>query len=240
MELSELYGNRFADADRARKVRIWAVLWSRVFSRWVGPEDTVLDLGAGYCEFINAASARRRIAVDLNPDTARAAAPGVEVHSASAAELAFLGDGEVDVVFTSNFLEHLPSKDVLTKVVEAAWRVLRPGGTLVAMGPNIRLLPDVYWDYYDHHIPLSDRSVCELLAMCGFALERVEPRFLPYTVKSRLPQWDWLVKAYLALRPLSSAFLGKQFLVVARKPGAGDGAPPPTGGELSAARRSAR
>ncbi len=225
MELSELYGNRFAEADRARKVRIWAALWDRVFSRWVRPEDTVLDLGAGYCEFINAAVARRRIAVDLNPDTVRLAAPGVEVHTASASQLAFLHDGEVDVVFTSNFLEHLPSKDVLTLVAKAAWRILKPGGTFIAMGPNIRFLADVYWDYYDHHIPLSDRSVCELLAMCGFDILRVEPRFMPYTVKSRLPQRGWLVRAYLALRPLSSAILGKQFLVIASKPDPSTGQP---------------
>ncbi len=217
MELSDLYGNRFAAADRERKVRIWAVLWERVFSRWIRPEDTVLDIGAGYCEFINAVSARRRIAVDLNPDTAALAAPGVEVHTASAAELSFLADGQVDVAFTSNFLEHLPTKDILTQVVKAAWRVLKPEGLFIVMGPNIRFLADVYWDYYDHHIPLSDRSVCELLAMCGFSVEKVEPRFMPYTVTSRLPQWSWLVRAYLKLRPVSSAVFGKQFLVVATK-----------------------
>ncbi len=218
MELSELYRNRFTESDRAQKVRIWAALWERVFSRWVHREDTVLDLGAGYCEFINAAVARRRIAVDLNPDAARMAAPGVEVHTASASELAFLRDGEVDVAFTSNFLEHMPGKEIVTQVVKSAHRVLKPGGLFIVMGPNIRFLADVYWDYYDHQVPLSDRSVCELLAMCGFEIRTVEPRFIPYTMKSRLPQWDWLVRAYLTLRPLSSALLGRQFLVVGRKP----------------------
>ena len=126
-------------------------------------------------------------------------------------------DGSVDVVFTSNFFEHLPSKDVLTRVVRAAWRVLKPGGTIIVMGPNIRFLANVYWDFYDHHVPLSDRSVAELLAACGFVISCVEPRFMPYTVKSWLPEWGWLVRAYLALRPVSSALVGKQFLVIARK-----------------------
>lgn len=220
MALKELYRTRFAEDERTRKVRMWATLWDRVFSRWVKPDDTVLDLGAGFCEFINAAVARRRVAVDLNPDLAGVAGPGVEAHVTSATSLSFLRDGEVDVVFTSNFLEHLPDKPTLTATIEAARRVLRPGGLLIAMGPNIRFLASVYWDYYDHHVPLSDRSVCELLAMCGFELVRVEPRFMPYTVKSHLPQWQWLIRAYLALRPLSSAVFGKQFLVVARKPAA--------------------
>lgn len=86
------------------------------------------------------------------------------------------------------------------------------------MGPNIRFLPHLYWDYYDHHIPLSERSLCELLRMCGFDVEHVEPRFMPFTVKSLLPQWAFLVRGYLALRPASSFFLGKQFLIVAKKP----------------------
>ena len=225
MELTELYENRFDDQERASKTRVWSILWERVFSQWIGDQDTVVDLGAGYCEFINAARARRRIAVDLNPDTAKLAAPGVEVRNESVSELGFLRDGEVDVAFTSNFLEHLPNKDVLTRTIKAAFRVLRPGGTFIAMGPNVRFLPGVYWDYYDHHIPLSDRSVCELLSMCGFQIRRVEPRFMPYTVKSLLPQWGWLVRAYLALRPFSSRFVGKQFLVVATKPRSPDRPP---------------
>jgi SAM-dependent methyltransferase len=218
LELSELYEHRFDAKARADKMRVWSILWQSVFSRWIRPEDTVVDLGAGYCEFINAARAKRRIAVDLNPDTAKLAAPGVEVRNESVSELGFLRDGEVDVAFTSNFFEHLPSKDVLTRALQATFRVLRPGGMFLVMGPNIRFLPHLYWDYYDHHIPLSDRSVCEGLSMCGFQIVHVEPRFMPYTVKSMLPQWSWLIRGYLALRPLSSAFLGKQFLVVAKKP----------------------
>lgn len=218
MDLSDLYAKRFDATERAGKVRIWGVLWRQVFSKWIRPQDTVLDVGAGYCEFINAVSARRRIAVDLNPETRTLAAPGIEVHTTSAAELSFLGDGEVDVAFTSNFFEHLPTKDVLTQVVRATWRVLRPGGAFIVMGPNIRLLPGAYWDFYDHQIPLSDRSVCELLTLCGFEIERVEAGFLPYTVKGLLPPWPVLVRLYLALRPFSSLALGKQFLVVARRP----------------------
>lgn len=218
MELTELYENRFDAKARADKARVWSILWQAVFSRWIRPDDAVVDLGAGYCEFINAAVAKRRIAVDLNPDTAKLAAPGVEVHNESVSELGFLRDGEVDVAFTSNFLEHLPDKNAVTLTLKAAFRVLRPGGTFIVMGPNIRFLPHLYWDYYDHHVALSDRSVCEGLSMCGFQIRHVEARFMPYTVKSLLPQWAWLIRGYLALRPLSSAFLGKQFLVVATKP----------------------
>jgi dolichol-phosphate mannosyltransferase len=217
MDVKQLYRNRFDERDRARKARVWQVLYRRVFEQWIGAEDTVVDLGAGFCEFINAARARRRIAVDLNADTRDFAGPGVEVQAASASDLSFLGSGSVDVVFSSNFLEHLASKEEVLLVVREALRVLRSGGTLILMGPNVRLIPGVYWDFFDHQVPLSDRSMCELLAITGFELVRVEARFLPYTTHSVLPQAPWLVALYLMLRPLSSAILGKQFLIVAKK-----------------------
>jgi SAM-dependent methyltransferase len=184
----------------------------------VKPTDTVLDLGAGFCEFVNHAVARRRIAVDLNPETATCAAPGVEVRASSADDLSFLRDAEVDVAFTSNFLEHLPNKAMVGEVFDEVQRVLARGGRFIVMGPNVRLLPGAYWDFFDHHVPLSDRSVCEALVAHGFELRHVEPRFLPYTVKGSALRWRWLVEAYIAVRPLSSALLGKQFLVIAEKP----------------------
>ena len=217
MDVKQLYRNRFDDADRARKARVWKVLYRRVFRHWIRPADTVVDLGAGFCEFINVTQARRRIAVDLNSDTAVLAAPGVEVVAASASDLSFLNTGSVDVVFSSNFLEHLANKNEVACAIREALRVLRPGGTLILLGPNVRLIPGVYWDFFDHHVPLSDRSICELLEVTGFEPVRVEPRFLPYTTRSALPQAPWLVWLYLTLRPFSSAFLGKQFLIVARK-----------------------
>jgi SAM-dependent methyltransferase len=216
-DLERLYANRFDERDRAWKQVVWGILWRRVFRRWIGPEDRLLDLGAGYCEFINSATARRRIAVDLNPAASACAAPGVEVRAVSADDLSFLGAGEVDAVFTSNFLEHLPSKQAVAAVFQEVHRVLAPGGRFIAMGPNVRLLPGAYWDYFDHHVPLSDRSVCEALLLHGFALQHVESRFLPYTVKNTRLRWPLLVEGYLAMRPISSALLGKQFLVVAVK-----------------------
>jgi SAM-dependent methyltransferase len=218
MDLTQLYRNRFDEADRARKARVWDVLYRRVFGRWVDPEGTVLDVGAGFCEFINAARAKRRIAVDLNPDARQFADSGVELHTVSASHLDFLGNGTVDVVFSSNFLEHLPDKDEVSNVTREILRVLRPGGTLMLMGPNVRLIPGAYWDFFDHHVALSERSLCELLVLNGFEIAHVEGRFLPYTTRSALPQAPWLVALYLMLRPLSSAVLGKQFFVVAKKP----------------------
>ncbi len=231
MKLDVLYSHRFDDADEVWKRQVWGILYRRVFASLIRPEHVLLDVGGGYCELVNAARARRRVVVDMNPRTREYAAEGVEVSVGSAERMDFLRDGEVDVAFSSNFFEHLPDKPTLVRMLHEIHRVLAPGGRLVAVGPNVRFMADTYWDYFDHHIPLSDRSMCELLAMCGFVPERVEPRFLPATVKSRLPRWPALVSVYLALRPLSSFLFGRQFLVVARKAGLGTGevVSPPSG-----------
>ena len=42
------------------------------------------------------------------------------------------------------------------------------------------------------------------------------PRFLPYTTKSNVPKWPWLLGLYLRLPPVWHIF-GKQCLVVAEK-----------------------
>jgi len=51
---------------------VWKVLCEDFFSQFVDPNDTVLDLDAGCCEFINTIQAANRITVDANPELATA------------------------------------------------------------------------------------------------------------------------------------------------------------------------
>ena len=128
-----------------------------------------------------------------------------------------LPSASVDVVFSSNFFEHLQSKQDFALCLAEAYRVLRPGGLLIALGPNIRFCFDEYWDFVDHHLPLSDRSMMEALEITGFQKELLLPRFLPFTMSIRIPHWALLVRMYLGF-PLAQKLWGKQFLVIARKP----------------------
>ena len=218
MELQKLYRHRFEEDELPRKRAIWQVLCRDFFSRFVRPTDTVIDIGAGYCEFINNIACAKKLAIDLNPDVRKFAAENVEVRNESCTNITSLADGSADVVFMSNFLEHLPSKQMVFDTLAESRRVLRPGGRLLILQPNVRYHPGEYWDFFDHHTPLTERSLAEALTNLDMHLDMVVPRFLPYTTKSRLPQSPFLVRLYLMF-PVFWPLLGKQAFIVARKRG---------------------
>jgi SAM-dependent methyltransferase len=216
-ELAQLYGERFSAAELDSKRQLWEALCRGFFDRYVDPDDTVLDLAAGSCEFINACRARRKIAVDLNPDTVLHAA-NAEVVIAPSDDMRQIPSGSVDVVFTSNFFEHLPDKYALLRTLEECHRVLRPGGRLLVLMPNLRYVGARYWDYFDHHLPLTHLSLEEGVRLAGFTTQEIIPRFLPYTVKdSPVRVRGGMVRLYLRLRP-AWRLLGRQMFVVASKP----------------------
>lgn len=181
----------------------------------------VLDLGAGYCDFINQVQARERHAVDLYPRVGDYAAPGVTVHVQSAAALDNFPTAHFDTIFASNLLEHLTRAE-LAALAGGVRRLLKPGGYLVLVQPNYRLAYREYFDDYTHLQVFSDRSLPDFLAAHGLPPVRVEARFLPLTFKSRLPKPAWMVRLYLALpwRPLAG-----QMLVVAQAPSPALGSP---------------
>ena len=215
-DVQELYQNRFRELALARKNAIWKILCDEFFSRYVSPDAKVVDVGAGYCEFINNISAAHKVAIDLNHDTQQHASPGVEVVHNDASAMSAIADDSVDVVFMSNFLEHLVDKAAVLATLQESRRVIRPGGRIMILQPNIRFLTGEYWDFFDHHTPLSDRSLSEALQLLGMKIVVCYPRFLPYTTKSWLPKASILVRWYVRL-PFLWRFFGKQALIVAEK-----------------------
>lgn len=214
-ELKRLYEDRFEGLLEYRN-RVWQSLIKHYFGRLVRPSDTVLDLGAGYGEFINNIRCAKKYAMDLNPDTAKHVARDTEVLLQDCSGTWPFPDNSLDVVFTSNFFEHLPDKSSLLRTLGEAKRCLKSSGQLVALGPNIRYVPGAYWDFFDHHLPLSERSLAEAFRQKGFTIERSISRFLPFTMASGPRPPVFLVALYLSL-PLVWRIFGKQFLVIGRK-----------------------
>jgi hypothetical protein len=98
-----------------------------------------------------------------------------------------------------------------------AYRCLKPGGRLIAMGPNVKYLPGSYWDFFDHYLPLTELSISELMSLSGLGIEHSIGRFLPYTMSLGHQPAPWKVSLYLKCPP-AWRILGRQFLVVGRKP----------------------
>ena len=218
MTLDALYRTRFPESDRAAKDAVWQVLCRHFFQRYVRPGDVVLDIGVGLGEFLRHIQCARRIAVDIEPMHGRVLPPGTEEIQAASEQLSqHVAADSVDVVFCSNFFEHLPNTASFMATLAQIRSVLRPGGTLLALQPNIRFTGGAYWDFVDHHLPLTDRTLVEACSSLGFEIVEVIPRFLPYTTRSALPQAPWLVHLYLKVRP-AWWVLGQQTWFVARKP----------------------
>jgi SAM-dependent methyltransferase len=154
--------------------------------------------------------------MDLNPGVVLQAAPGIRVLQQDCSEPWTIDAATLDVVFTSNFFEHLPTKSHLERTIFEAHRALKNGGRLIALGPNIKYLPGQYWDFFDHYLPLTELSLAEVLKKCGFDIEVCTDRFLPYTMSDGREYPIWTLRVYLVL-PSLWRFFGKQFLIVARR-----------------------
>lgn len=213
----ELYRRRFSEQDLEAKGKIWGVVVRSFLQRWIAPEDSVLDVGCGFGEFLNHVRCARRVGVDLNPDARKYLDAAIDFRQTSVCDLGALPDDSFDVVFSSNVMEHLATKPLVEQMLEGIRRVMKPGAHFIAMGPNVRFASRNYWDFWDHFVPISDRSLIEVLEKLGFTIADCYPRFLPYTTRSTLPQSPWLVWLYLKM-PIAWNVLGGQFLIRARKP----------------------
>jgi SAM-dependent methyltransferase len=175
--------------------------------------DAVLELGAGFCDFINQFPARRKLAFDLNPEMRRHAAPDVDLRIADGTLLPGVADGSLDLVFASNFLEHFGVGE-LERLLPSIARVLRPGGRLALIQPNYRRCQDHYFDDPTHRSIFHDGNIAATLAPHGLRVIKLVKGLLPFSMNSRLPKWPLLVRLYLAspVRPRAA-----QMYVVAER-----------------------
>jgi len=210
-----LYSKRFNEKELRVKKKLWMVLIDLFLSRFIDREGTVVDLGAGSCEFINQVQCKRRIAVDSSPSCRTFAAKEVEVFE-TRADHTPLGNNEASLVLASNFFEHLNSRNELLDVVAEAHRILKPGGHIAVIGPNVKYAYREYWDFCDHILPISDKGMSEYLSISGFEVVSIIPKFLPFTTKKRISQATFLLNLYLRV-PILWKIFGKQFFILAKK-----------------------
>jgi SAM-dependent methyltransferase len=214
-ELQRTYQLRFGESEKYRR-RVWKILIRDFFQPLIPLSSHVLDLGCGWGEFINQLDAALKYGMDLNPDSRQKLASNVHFIEQDCSTKWLLDDRSLDVVFSSNFFEHLHTKANLRRTLAEVHRCLKPGGRLICIGPNIKYLPRTYWDFWDHYLPLTERSMREVLELTGFKVERCIPKFLPYRIEGRKRAPLALVRLYLKC-PWAWHCFGRQFLVIARR-----------------------
>src|ERR1035437_10314112 len=152
-EIRKIYSERFQKTSHYRN-EVWKVLIKEIFQKEIPKEGRVLDLGCGYGEFINNINCRKKWAIDLNPDSKKRLDKNVILlEQESTKEWKDVKD--LDVIFTSNFFEHLKNKEELSKTIEQCFN------------------------------KLTEESVTEPLTIDGFNVTTKIGKFLPYKIKQR-------------------------------------------------------
>ncbi len=191
-----------------RRETLWKTLCDAYFGKLIRPEFQVLELGAGYCHFINNVHCAKRTAIDQWPMLPKYAQPGVETLVGSVTDLSAVPDNSVDFVFASNLFEHLTQQEFSTVLMELKAK-LRSEGTLTILQPNYRRAYREYFDDYTHITVYSDISLCDFLRANGYRIVDSMAGFLPFSLKSRFPVAPWLIRLYLLLpwKPLAKQML---------------------------------
>jgi SAM-dependent methyltransferase len=204
----DIYTKRFSSHEEKVRNETWEVLVPDFFQKYISHDSSVLDLGAGDGLFISKIKAKERIAVDLSSHVNKLKDLGITVIQAPATDFVSRLTKPVDVIFMSNFLEHMPDKRTLLAVLEECANALNPGGRVMILQPNIRYVGVKYWDYIDHHIALTEYSLVEALEVSGFSVRELIPQFLPYTAKSGIGK----ISSLFSTKSMVSNYLKYPFL----------------------------
>jgi hypothetical protein len=88
---------------------------------------------------------------------------GLQILSATCGVL----DGECELVFSGENLEHLWPEDVVGFFLES-WRVLKPGGLLIVDSPNRIVTEPMVWSHPEHTIEFTPAEARRLAELSGF------------------------------------------------------------------------
>jgi ubiquinone/menaquinone biosynthesis C-methylase UbiE len=205
-EVDAYFDSRLA-YDKKRVV-LWNTLCKHFFQKLLPPNSSVLELGAGWCDFINTIEADQKTAVDIWDGIKEHAKNDVRTIIGSATNLDGVSSESIDMVFASNLFEHLTQPQIIEILTQTS-RILKKTGRLVLVQPNFRTSYKRYFDDYTHVTIWTDTGMTTFLEANGFQIEQVQAKFLPLTVKSKLPTSSLLIRLYLRLpiKPLAGQML---------------------------------
>lgn len=205
--MSSYYATRYTP-DPGR-TRVWRAIINYLRKYTGDSSGTVIDIGCGYGDFINNIKANERHAIDLNPDAVNYLVDSVKFHSTKVTDLSHIPDSSIDLAFSSNLLEHLSDDELSTAALEF-FRILKPGALFITMQPNYYYAYREYFDDFTHKKVFSHESLSDFFRANNFEIVAMEKKFLPFSLKSRLPKTYFLTRMYLAsfYRPSAKQMLG--------------------------------
>ncbi len=201
---------RFSE-DKNREI-VWKEI-VKYIQKYIKKDYNILDLGSGYCNFINLVVANKKYALDKYINPKNYVSKGIiPLFGNFSLMNKKIDNDSLDVVFTSNFFEHL-NENEFQKYIKAIKDKLKKEGILIIIQPNYRLCYKNYFDDYTHLTIWSDKSIKDYLKKEGFYIIKSKPKFLPFSLKSKLPKIRPLIWLYLRfpIKPLA-----KQMLIIAK------------------------
>lgn len=221
MHLKLITNEKYRDMYKNLQER--EVVWKAIckFIQHDIPQNAhVLDLGCGYCCFINNIDAQKKIAMDIDSEFKRFAAKDVQFIVGPCTNLSAVESNTIDVVFASNLLEHLSREDITTVLVEIL-RVLKKNGRFIVLQPNFYYCYREYFHDCTHQTIFTHIGLCDLLR-AHFEVCKVIPRLLPFSMQTKysgrlfpkLLMNKYLIYFYL-IQPLK--FFAKQMYIVSKK-----------------------
>jgi SAM-dependent methyltransferase len=153
----------------------------------------LLDLGCGSGKFLRDMRELGWDVAGVDPDPKVASylrhQYGLDVHQGSL-EDAHIAEASFDVVTMNNVIEHLPDP---IRTLQAVRRVLRPGGKLVVLTPNIDSMASraflsswVHWDPPRHLFLFSNKTLPMAVQRAGFHIRSS-------TTSARRAWWTWAI-----------------------------------------------
>lgn len=177
------------------------LVWRHIVAylqRYIPYSAKVLEIGAGYHNFINNIKAEEKHSLDISCITKDYAGNDVKFYLDSACRMKDIASSYFDFVFASNLLEHFSCEE-LVAVIFHVKRVLKNKGVFLILQPNFKYCYKVYFDDYTHKQVFTHLSLSDLLEESGFKIIKIIPRFIPFSMKARFPNFGFLVWLYLRL-----------------------------------------
>lgn len=137
---------------------------------------------------------RRHVGVEAFASRPAELHADVEWLERSLGDLEPVGDGDADLVFAGQVVEHLWPDEIGGFLLESH-RVLRRGGTLAMDSPNRRVTTAIGWEHPEHTVEFRGDEMLDLVTLAGFdrvrvrgiwlCFDRQRNRFLPLDASPR-------------------------------------------------------